>query len=75
MDHEVAYQALLDGSVQVTDLYSTDAEIAAGGLRVLVDDLHHFPDYRAVWLYRADLAPAAVAPARRGSPARSRPPR
>jgi osmoprotectant transport system substrate-binding protein/osmoprotectant transport system permease protein len=61
MDHEVAYQALVDGSVQVTDLYSTDAEIAAAGLRVLVDDLHHFPDYRAVWLYRADLAPAAAA--------------
>jgi len=61
LDHEVAYQALLAGSVQVTDLYSTDAEIGAAGLRVLVDDLHNFPDYRAVWLYRADLAPAAIA--------------
>jgi osmoprotectant transport system permease protein len=26
---------------------------------VLVDDLHHFPDYRAVWLMRDDLAPGA----------------
>ncbi len=61
MEHELAYRGLLAGSVQVTDLYSTDAEIAAGHLRVLDDDLHHFPDYRAVWLYRSDLDPAAVA--------------
>ncbi|MCE9574285.1 MAG: ABC transporter permease subunit [Deltaproteobacteria bacterium] len=61
MDHELAYRGLVAGSAQVTDLYSTDAEIAVGHLRVLVDDLHHFPDYRAVWLWRADLAPAAAA--------------
>jgi osmoprotectant transport system permease protein len=61
MEHELAYRALLAGTVQVTDLYSTDAEIAAGHLRVLVDDLHHFPDYRAVWLMRDDLPPGAVA--------------
>jgi len=61
MEHELAYRGLLAGSVQVTDLYSTDAEIDAGHLRVLVDDLHHFPDYRAVWLYRSDLDARAVA--------------
>ena len=42
----------------MTDLYSTDAEIAAYGLRVLEDDLHHFPAYDAVLLYREDWAGA-----------------
>jgi osmoprotectant transport system permease protein len=63
LDHDVAYRALASGAVAATDLYSTDAEIAHYGLRVLVDDLHHFPGYRAVLLVRADLArrqPAAV---------------
>src|SRR5207245_1660264 len=47
----------------VTDLYSTDAEIRYYKLRVLEDDLHYFPAYEAVLLYRADLqarAPAVV---------------
>ncbi|WP_240356172.1 glycine betaine ABC transporter substrate-binding protein [Myxococcus eversor] len=64
LDHDLAYRGMEAGSVQVTDLYSTDAEIAAYGLRVLVDDLHHFPAYDAVLLYRADLearAPEALA--------------
>ncbi len=64
MDHDLAYRALADGTVDLVDLYSTDAEIRHYGLRVLRDDLHHFPAYRAVFVYRADLearAPAAVA--------------
>ncbi|WP_438616742.1 ABC transporter permease/substrate-binding protein [Myxococcus llanfairpwllgwyngyllgogerychwyrndrobwllllantysiliogogogochensis] len=64
LDHDLAYRGLDAGSVQVTDLYSTDAEIAAYGLRVLVDDVHHFPAYDAVLLYRADFesrAPEALA--------------
>ncbi len=48
--------ALESGAIQVTDLYSTDAEIAAYGLRVLEDDLKHFPAYDAVLLYREDWA-------------------
>jgi len=44
------------GAIQVTDLYSTDAEIAAYGLRVLEDDLKHFPAYDAVLLYREEWA-------------------
>ncbi len=50
--------------IQATDLYSTDAEVRAKGLRVLRDDLQYFPPYLCVWLYRADLpnrAPAAFA--------------
>jgi osmoprotectant transport system permease protein len=62
-DHDVAYQALADGSIDVIDLYTTDAEIGYYGIRVLDDDRHHFPDYQAVLLYRADLeqrAPEAL---------------
>lgn len=55
LDHELAYRALAVGGIDVTDLYSTDAEIDYQHLRVLQDDLHHFPDYQAVFLYRSDL--------------------
>lgn len=55
LDHDLAYRALADGKIDATDLYSTDAEIAYQHLIVLQDDLHHFPDYQAVFLYRADL--------------------
>jgi osmoprotectant transport system permease protein len=56
LDHDLAYRGLESGALQVTDLYSTDAEIAAYGLRVLEDDLKHFPAYDAVLLYREDWA-------------------
>ncbi|MHC4081411.1 MAG: ABC transporter permease/substrate-binding protein [Planctomycetota bacterium] len=63
LDHDLALRALNDGSIDLTDLYSTDAEIAYYGFRVLEDDLEYFPRYDAVFLYRADLerrAPAIV---------------
>jgi osmoprotectant transport system permease protein len=46
---------LESGAIDVTELYTTDAEIRYFGLRVLKDDLHYFPDYYAVFLYRNDL--------------------
>ncbi|MCH6550762.1 MAG: ABC transporter permease subunit, partial [Planctomycetes bacterium] len=55
LDHDLALRALADGSIDVTDLYSTDAEIVFYGFRVLDDDLAHFPRYDAVYLYRSDL--------------------
>ncbi len=63
IDHDLAYRALAAGDADVTDLYTTDAEIAYYSLRTLVDDLGYFPQYEAVLLYRADLAqrvPGAV---------------
>lgn len=60
MDHDLAYQAIGNGAVDVIDLYATDAEIAYYGLRVLVDDRDHFTGYEALLLYRADLPAAAV---------------
>ncbi|HEX7326889.1 MAG TPA: glycine betaine ABC transporter substrate-binding protein [Rhodanobacteraceae bacterium] len=64
MDHDLAYRALAAGAIDVTDLYSTDAQIAQYHLRVLDDNLHYFPTYQAVFLYRLDLqqrAPQFVA--------------
>ena len=63
LDHDLAYRAVSSGSVDVVDLYSTDAEIDYYHLRVLDDDLHVFSTYDAVYLYRLDLldrAPAVV---------------
>ena len=57
LDHDLAYRALASGGIDATDLYSTDAEIRYYHLKVLRDDLNHFPRYDAVMLYRLDLEP------------------
>ncbi|GMT49330.1 MAG: amino acid ABC transporter permease [bacterium] len=54
LDHDLAYQGLESNSIQVIDLYMTDAEIRYYDLKVLKDDLKYFPAYDAVLLYRAD---------------------
>ena len=65
LDHDLAYPALVSGAIHATDLYSTDAEIAYYGLRVLEDDLGHFPAYHPLVLHRRELpADAARALAR-----------
>lgn len=56
LDHDLAYRALSAGDIDLMDLYSTDAEIAYYGLRVLRDDRRHFTDYDALFLYREELA-------------------
>jgi osmoprotectant transport system permease protein len=64
VDHDLAYRGLEQGSIDVIDLYATDAEIRYYKLRTLADDRAYFPAYRAVLLWRTDLpgrAPAAVA--------------
>jgi osmoprotectant transport system permease protein len=63
LDHELAYRGVAAGSLDATDVYSTDAAIRQYELQVLTDDLQYFPAYQAVILYRADLeerAPAVV---------------
>jgi osmoprotectant transport system permease protein len=55
LDHTLAYKGLKTGTHQVSDLYSTDAEIISYQLRVLEDSRHCFPNYHAVLLYRKDL--------------------
>jgi osmoprotectant transport system permease protein len=64
LEHALAYEALDKGVIQVTDLYATDAKIRKLQLRRLKDDLAHFPQYHAVFVYRVELKqrmPALVA--------------
>ena len=52
LDHDLAYRGLVSGSIDAMDVYTTDAAIMFYGLRILEDDLRHFPTYNAVLLYR-----------------------
>jgi len=61
LDHALAYRGIAAGNIDVLDLYSTDPEIAYYDLVALKDDREFFPDYEAVFLYRATLPPDAVA--------------
>jgi osmoprotectant transport system permease protein len=55
LDHDLAYRGLEQGSIDVIDFYSTDADIKYYNLKVLKDDLNYFPEYKAVFLYRKNL--------------------
>jgi osmoprotectant transport system permease protein len=55
LDHELAYRGVAAGSLDATDVYSTDAAIRQYDLKVLEDDLRYFPNYQAVILYRVAL--------------------
>jgi osmoprotectant transport system permease protein len=63
LEHALAYKALAAGTLDVTDVYTTDAAIRQLNLLVLADNKHYFPAYDAVILYRADMerrAPGVV---------------
>ena len=55
IEHGLAYQALANGKIALTDVYSTDGEIKKYNLTLLEDDLHFFPDYKAVAVYNKSL--------------------
>ncbi|MDA1075743.1 MAG: ABC transporter permease subunit, partial [Proteobacteria bacterium] len=55
IEHGLAYQALDEGVIDVTDAYSTDGELERYDLVTLTDDQNYFPVYLAVPLVRADL--------------------
>ena len=61
VEHALGYAALANGSIDLKDAYSTDARITENDLAVLDDDLHFFPQYKAVFLYRLDMDVRAVA--------------
>lgn len=61
IEHDLALRALAGGAIDATDLYTTDAEIAAYDLVVLEDVRRFFPDYQAVLLWRKDLPEDAAA--------------
>lgn len=55
MDHDIAYRGIEAGTLHITDLNSTDADIRFYKLRVLEDDRHFFPAYQCVILHRLEL--------------------
>lgn len=61
LDHGLAYDAVRAGTVDLIDIYSTDAKVGRYQLRVLQDDIGFFPKYDAVLLMRdsVDVAPFA----------------
>ncbi len=48
LEHGLAYEALRNSKIELTDAYTTDGEIARYDLVVLKDDLEFFPEYEAV---------------------------
>jgi len=57
--HDLAYRGVASNSIDVTDLYSTDAEIAHYDLVALKDDALYFPAYEALFVCR-DTVSASV---------------
>ena len=55
LENGIAYEALAKQQIDLIDAYSTSSQIGKYGLRVLTDDLNHFPRYDAVLLYRLDM--------------------
>ena len=69
MDHDLAYRALASGGADVTDVYTTDAEIRAYGLRVLDDDRRFFAALRGAVRCTAPTSRRARPPSSRRSSA------
>lgn len=71
LDHGLAYDAISNGTVDLIDIYSTDAKVGRYQLRVLQDDLGFFPKYDAVLLMRSsvDVRPLARLEGRIDAPA------
>jgi osmoprotectant transport system permease protein len=57
IEHGLAYQAIEEGKIDVTDVYSTDGDIERYELLLLSDDREYFPVYMAAPLVRADVDP------------------
>ena len=60
LEHALAYRALANGQLDVTDAYTTDGDLALYELRLLEDDRDMFPRYDAGLLVRADLPQAVL---------------
>jgi len=58
LSHDLAYRGLESRSLDLTDLYSTDAEIVHYDLTTLVDDAKFFPVYDAIIVCRDDVPDA-----------------
>ncbi len=60
IEHGLAYQAIHEGAIDVTDAYSTDGELVRYALTTLEDDKNYFPSYFAAPLVRQSLPSSAV---------------
>ena len=60
IEHGLGYSALANGQIDVKDCYTTDAKIAEYDLIALEDNLHFFPAYEAMFLYRLDAPQKAA---------------
>ncbi|MDY6947596.1 MAG: glycine betaine ABC transporter substrate-binding protein [Pseudomonadota bacterium] len=58
LSHDLAYRGLESRSLDLTDLYSTDAEIVHYDLTTLADDANFFPAYDAIIVCRDDVPDA-----------------
>ncbi|WP_293857640.1 glycine betaine ABC transporter substrate-binding protein [Steroidobacter sp.] len=56
LSHDLAYRGLESRSLDLTDLYSTDAEIVHYDLTTLADDAKFFPVYDAIIVCRNDVS-------------------
>src|SRR2546429_2942406 len=56
MEHALTYRALVNGDVDIMDIFSTDGQLERLRLRILQDDRRFFPDYAAVLLVRRETA-------------------
>ncbi len=55
IEHGLAYQAIAERKIDVTDAYSTDGELTRYNLVLLDDNKNYFPSYLAVPLVRRQL--------------------
>ena len=61
IDHGLAYQAIDEGKIDITDAYSTDGDLERYQLTTLRDDKAYFPEYFAAPLVRRELEPDVIA--------------
>ncbi len=54
LQHGLAYQALMEKKIDVTDVYTTDGKLDPTQTRILADDKHFFPPYFAAPVVRED---------------------
>ena len=60
IEHGLAYQAIHEGKIDITDAYSTDGDLERYRLTVLSDDQGYFPQYLAVPFVRSGLPNLAL---------------
>ncbi|MBL4601385.1 MAG: ABC transporter permease subunit [Emcibacteraceae bacterium] len=60
IQHGLAYKAIDQGSIDITDAYSTDGDIKRYDLRLLEDDLGFFPEYYGAAFARQDFSAEAI---------------